>query len=159
MKEEFKDVKGYEGLYQVSDLGRVKSLLCGKTKLLKGGKDSDGYLCVSLRKNSKQKTISIHQLVAVAFLGHNPCGMRVIIDHISNEKLDNRSENLQLTSNRHNSSKDRKNKTSKYTGVSWDKSRSKWVSKIKINGKDKNLGRFTNELEASNAYQTALKKV
>tara|TARA_R110000751_G_scaffold4767_1_gene23101 strand:- start:90 stop:569 length:480 start_codon:yes stop_codon:yes gene_type:complete len=153
--EIFKDIEGYKGLYQVSNLGRVKSFH-GKGKLLKGNKGSGGYLAVGLSKNKKITLFRIHVLVAVAFLGHKPCGYKVVIDHINNIQSDNRFENLRLTTNRYNTSKDKKNKTSKYTGVSWSKSTSKWVTHIKINGKSKHLGLFTDELEASNAYQKAL---
>ena len=79
--EIFKDVKGYEGLYQVSDLGRVKSLarldVLGRRvreKILKNAVNAKGYLIVNLAKSSKSNVKYIHQLVAVAFLGHEPKG-------------------------------------------------------------------------------------
>ena len=78
MVEIWKDIKGYEGLYQVSNLGRVKSLsiyrknsVCeyySKEKILKPLKDKGGYLNVRLWKNKKGKTIKIHRLVACNFL-------------------------------------------------------------------------------------------
>ena len=153
--EIFKDIKGYEGLYQVSNLGNVKSFY-SKWGLLKGNKGSGGYLAVGLSKKKIIKTFRIHQLVAIAFLGHTPNGFETVVDHINNNQLDNRVENLKLTTNRYNTSKDKKNKTSKYTGVSWSKSANKWITHIKINGKSKHLGLFINEIEASNAYQKAL---
>ena len=99
---------------------------------------------------------SVHQLVAMAFLGHVPCGHKIVVDHINHDKLNNRLENLQLITNRENCSKDVKNKSSKYTGVSWDKARNKWVSQIKINGKTVPLGRYKCELVASIVYQKKL---
>ena len=64
--------------------------------------------------------------------------------------------NLQLISNRENSSKDQKGKTSDYTGVCWSKVKGKWHSQIQINGKNKHLGLFHSEEEAAKYYQDAL---
>ena len=161
--EEFRDVPNYEGMYQVSNLGNVKSLarksFTGKLlteKILKPSRASHGYLTLSLRKNGKPKTRNIHVLVAEAFLGHVPCGNSIEVDHINEDKLNNRLENLQLlTSVEHRG----KGSSSKYTGVSWHKSRNKWFSSIKINGKSKYLGSFACELKAAYAYQTELKRI
>ena len=71
MKEEWKDIKGYEGLYQVANLGRVKSLGNNKSKrekILKPGKCKDGYLIVRLYKNGKGKPFTVHRLVALHFI-------------------------------------------------------------------------------------------
>ena len=167
MKEIFKNVPGYEGIYQVSNLGNVKSLsreivngksiYISKDKILKSGFDKDGYCLVVLYKNKKRETKRIHQLVAMAFLGHKPNGVENIVDHIDNKKNNNNLNNLQIISNRLNNSKDKKNATSKYIGVSWDKKRNKWLSCISIKTKSTFLGYFINELEASEAYQNKLK--
>ena len=165
-KEEFKDVIGYEGVYQVSNLGNVKSLSriilnCGKypymskEKILKQSLDTNKYPIVNLNN----KTRKIHQLVAEAFLNHIACGHKTIVDHINNNHLDNRFENLQLITQRQNSSKDVKNKTSKYTGVCWCKHYKKWNANIKINRIKKNLGYFINEEDARDAYQNKLKEI
>jgi hypothetical protein len=170
MNEIWKDVPGYEGLYQVSSLGRVKSLSRLKTNgksthiskdlIMSPNKNRDGYLCLLLRINNKSKTKKVHQLVAMAFLNHKPDGThKIVVDHINHDKLDNRVENLQVITNRENCSKDVKNKSSKYTGVCWDKSRSKWASRIKINGKNHYLGRFNCEEEANQVYQNKLKTI
>jgi len=158
--EIFKDIPGYEGMYQVSNLGRVKSLKCNREKILKLGVNNRGYLRVGLCNRGKIKTIQIHQLVAIAFLNHTPDGtMKIVVDHKDNDKLNNRLSNLQLISTRENSSKDKKGGTSKYTGVSWVKERNKWKSQITINGKIKRLGYFNSEEEASKYYQDALKSI
>ena len=68
MKEIWKDKKDYEGLYMVSNWGRVKSIKFGKERILKLTKDKDGYLIVNLYKNNKSKTFKVHRLVAEAFL-------------------------------------------------------------------------------------------
>lgn len=159
--EIWKDIPNYEGIYQVSSLGRVKSLGNDKKKqekVLKPAK-TRGYMQVILRKNKVQKTITVHQLVAIAFLGHVPCGHRLEVDHINSIKHDNRLENLQILSHRDNSTKGQKQGTSKYRGVSWCKSNKKWVANIRINNKLKFLGYFIIEEEASRVYQNKLKEI
>lgn len=168
MEEIFKDIPGYEGLYQVSNLGNVKSLprkICNhkgchisKEKILKPGL-SIGYLSVVLSDKITEKTFRVHILVARAFLNHFTDGTtKLVIDHINNIKTDNKVENLQIITNRENCSKDAKG-ISKYTGVSWDKVKRKWMSRLKYNGKYMFLGYFTCELDASKAYQDKLKEI
>ena len=158
IREVWRDIPNYEGIYLVSNIGNVKSLHRDKHVILKHGDDGRGYKIVGLSFRNKSKTVKIHSLVAMSFLNHKPDGThKVVIDHINNIKTDNRVENLQLISSRENSTKDLKNGTSKYIGVCWDKDRGTWNAKIKINGKTKNLGRFKTEIEASQAYKNALK--
>jgi hypothetical protein len=169
-KEIWKDITGYNGFYQVSNLGSVKSLsrlndngkrkYISKERILKPGKDSYGYYQVGLCKNGKQKSMKVHVLVAMEFLGHTPDGThRMVPDHINDIKTDNRAENLQLITGRQNVAKSRFNmkKSSKYTGVYWHKQNNKWVAHIAIEGKRNHLGLFENELDAHEAYQKALK--
>ena len=158
MKTEiWKDIKDYEGLYQVSNLGRVKSLKFGKERILSAATNATGYSLVALC-NGKTKAITVHQLVAMAFLNHKPCGYKLVVDHINTIKTDNRLENLQVITHRQNCTKDKKG-TSKYTGVHWCKPRNKWRAEIRINGKTKYLGSFKSELEASEAYQLKLETI
>jgi hypothetical protein len=161
-KEIFKDIPNYEGTYQVSNLGNVKSLGNEKTRkerILKPADNGHGYYRVNLCKEGKKKTMKVHVLVAMAFLNHNPDGThRICVDHINNNPLDNRVENLQLISQRENTSKDKKG-SSKYTGVSWHKRHNKWMVSIAINGKSKHLGYFTDEYEAHLTYQNKLNEI
>ena len=160
--EIWKDIKGYEGSYKVSSLGNVKSLArkgCLKDRILKTVKNSDGYYIVVLSDSGKFLNKKIHQLVSIAFLNHNPCGMSIQVDHINGIKTDNRVENLQLLNSREHNAKTAKqtrNKSSKYTGVNWYERDNKWQSNITIKNKLIYLGIFTNELEASKMYKLAL---
>lgn len=165
MKEIFKDIIGYEGLYQISNFGNVKSLKRKKPnnrygkedRILAGGVDRGGYLIFSLSLNGKRKTYSAHQLVAIYFLNHIPNGHKIVVDHIDNDKSNNNVNNLQLISVRENTSKDKNNNSSKYTGVCWIESSKKWKAQIYIKGKVKHLGYFDDELKASEVYNKAKK--
>jgi hypothetical protein len=160
MNEIWKDVPNYEGLYQVSNLGNIKSLNYNKTKkekVLLPNKSTNEYLNVRLYNNNKSKVYSVHQLVAIAFLNHNICGHKLVIDHINDNKLDNRFENLQIITNRENVYKNQNKGTSKYKGV--NKSGNKWVARIRIKNERKYLGYFNCELAAHLAYQNKLKTI
>lgn len=91
MKEIFKPIPGYEHGYEVSNLGRVKSLKRGKEKLLKPGLISGGYYHVILFKDGKGKTHKVHRLVMLAFIGESDLD----VNHINGIKTDNRLENLE----------------------------------------------------------------
>lgn len=168
MEEIWKDVTGYEGLYQVSNLGNVKSLsrkVCNitgcrttKTRLLKLGIDSKGYYMCVLCRDKHRKTKNVHKLVAISFLNHIPNGYDLVIDHVNDNKLDNRVENLQIVTQRYNSHKTQGSYSSKYKGVCWSKNAKKWKSAIVLNKKTIFLGYYTDEHEAYLAYQSKLKQ-
>ena len=103
MTEEWRDIKGYEGLYQVSNLGRVKSLNYNRTrkeKILKPAKNKVGYLQVVLYKNKNDKHYTIHQLVAKTFL-ENPYNFKEI-NHKDENPLNNESSNLEWCDRKYN---------------------------------------------------------
>lgn len=110
MKEEWKDIVGYEGLYQVSNLGRVKSFdkvvknakgtYIKKERYLKPQKISNGYFIVGLYKNKKHKNIYIHKIVAEAFLDNSNCYEE--INHIDGNKENNVFSNLEYCSRNYN---------------------------------------------------------
>ena len=160
-QEEWRDVPGYGGQYQVSNRGNVKTLSdrWGKERLLKPIISTTGYYFLNLTKDGKSKIYYIHKLVAMCFLNHKADRYNEVVDHINNDKLDNRLENLQLTTNRHNTSKDKTGYTSKYVGVSWNKQTNKWRCQIIINGKRIHLGRFKCEMHAGVTYQKALRDI
>jgi hypothetical protein len=159
--EIWKEVPGYEDLYEVSSLGRVKSLSNNgdkKEKIRVLRLDIHGYLSINL-SNKKIKRYKVHQLVAMAFLGHTPCGNKLVVDHINGIKTDNRLENLQIVTIRYNSRKTQVNYSSQYKGVSFSKNKNRWIARIQIDGKSKYLGMHKTELEASEAYQNKLKEI
>ena len=101
--EEWRDIKGFEGKYMVSNLGRVKSLnyrRTGKEKILKAFANNCGYLRVMLCKDGKSKLYLVHVLVAIAFC-ENPEGY-TDVNHINEVKSDNRAENLEFCSRSYN---------------------------------------------------------
>ena len=103
MEEIWKNIDGYEGLYQVSNLGRVKSLnyrRTGKERILKPGTDKGGYLYVFLYKNGKQKPFSIHRLVAKAFIP-NP-NKKPEVNHKDEDKTNNCLTNLEWMTRKDN---------------------------------------------------------
>ena len=162
MVEIWKDIKDYEGFYMVSSLGNVKSLKrkrVPRDKTLVACVCGVGYFVVGLSKKGVHKTKAIHQLVAIAFLNHTPNGKKIVVDHIDNDKLNNSLENLQLITHRHNLSKDKKKYSSQHIGVSWSKKRKSWRSSIGVNGVLQNLGNFTDETQAAEAYQLALNNI
>ena len=158
--EEWKDIPNYKGRYLISNTGVIVSFAwVNKPRVMKQTDNGNGYLVVNLRVDGKSKSRMVHQLVAEAFLNHKPNGHKIVVDHIDNVKTNNNVWNLQLTSTRINSTKDRKNCVSKYTGVTRSTDNKKWKAKIWIDGKSVYLGRFSSEIEASKAYQSKLKEI
>lgn len=107
MTEEWRDVAGYEGLYQISNYGNVKSVARADTvgrkrkeRLLTQTNSSWGYKCVKLCNGETQKTVRVHRLVADAFIpnpDHHPC-----VNHKDEDKNNNRADNLEWCSWRYN---------------------------------------------------------
>lgn len=102
MQEIWKDIKGYEGLYQVSNLGRIKSFHKYRTtnRIMKP-RLKRGYYQIGLRKDSKRKWYSIHRLVAQAFILNS--NNYPIINHKDGNKLNNNVDNLEWCTYSYNS--------------------------------------------------------
>jgi DNA-binding XRE family transcriptional regulator len=111
--EVWEDIKGYEGLYQISTLGRVKSLRrvvnlvkrdglrTISEKILKPSRDRDGYFYVALCKEGTQKTFKIHRLVAMTFIP-NPDNLPHVLHKEEDLELRDQVDNLWWGSDRHN---------------------------------------------------------
>lgn len=109
MEEIWKDIEGYEGYYQVSSLGRVKSLpiTYGQKynqrpyeKILTPIKDAAGYYRVHLRRDGRDKRISVHRLVAIAFID-NPLNLK-FVNHKDEDKTNNHANNLEWCTAKYN---------------------------------------------------------
>ena len=103
INENWKAVVGYEGLYEVSDLGRVRSLNYNKTgviQVLKPRASKDGYVRVKLSKEGKAKTLCVHRLVAQAFIP-NPDGLPEV-NHKDENPANNCVENLEYCDRSYN---------------------------------------------------------
>lgn len=111
MEEIWKDIKGYEGMYQVSNLGRVKRVTTGR--ILKSGKNRGGYLYVNLCKQRVVSNKRIHRLVAEAFIP-NPQN-KPQVNHVDEDKTNNRVDNFEWVTatenNNHGTHNDRVSKT------------------------------------------------
>lgn len=167
MNEIWKDIDGYNGDYQISNLGKVKCLKFNKIRMVKATLSGNSnrplqkglYYTVKLNKKGNVKNMRVHRLIALHFIekivGKN------FVNHIDGDRLNNCVKNLEWCTCRENTihSYSLKKTSSKYCGVCWDKSRKKWVAQITINSKNKFLGRFDIEEEASYAYEVALKSL
>jgi len=161
--EQWKDIPDYEGYYQISNLGRVKSL--EKTLIINGKKcvykplikkshiSKRGYYEIGLCKNRLGIKKKIHRLIAISFIDNPKNNPQV--NHIDGNRLNNRISNLEWVNNRENACHRVKssNWTSQYTGVSYFKRDNKWRSSIQVNGVSVRFGMFKTEEEA---YQKRL---
>lgn len=119
--ENWKDIERFDLPYQVSNLGRVRRLECLNARgrkleerILSGSANSHGYIQVCLMQNGKGRLVSVHALVAEAFLGYSRDGkMTTVVNHIDEDKTNNNVLNLEVTSQRqnniHSKTKRRKN--------------------------------------------------
>ena len=162
VEEIWKDIIGFEGLYEISNYGNIKS--CKRyvphsrfveklvpERILSLGKDKDGYLMAILCKDSTKKTVKVHRLVAEAFV--EKLGDKNIVNHIYFNKSNNYFDNLEWVSYTENicHSKLKIKTTSKYIGVSYSKKDKAFRAIIKYNGKINYLGNFKNEEDAYKA--------
>lgn len=164
MKNEiWKSITNYNGYYEVSNKGRIKSLnrtifhprgnLNLKESILKYSKNKNGYHQVVLQKNGDKKSFKIHRLVAIEFV-NNPNNLEEV-NHKDNDKSNNQDDNIEWTTTRENTChRSIQSNNGKPIGVSWDKTRNKWSSSIRIGKKRIFLGRFDNLQDAYAARVT-----
>ena len=99
--EVWRDIAGYDGMYQVSDLGRVRSKKYGDWRVFRPNKNKYGYLYVGLSKENKRKHFYVHRLVAQAFI-ENDNIFNTEINHINEDKSDNKVSNLEYCDRSYN---------------------------------------------------------
>jgi hypothetical protein len=138
MEEIWKDVVGYEGLYQVSNLGNFKSYYFNKEKCIKNTINTNGYLAINLYKDKKAKRFLVHQIIYLSFK-NIASNRKYVIDHIDNNKLNNQLNNLQLVTNRYNSVKDKKSKSKEYDIYLNGKS---YLIRMRINNRKYSIGTY-----------------
>lgn len=166
-QETWKSIPGYNGFYQVSNFGRVKSTprklrvrrgyRMSKEQILKPFSDRCGYFQLTLSKNGKIKRFFVHRIVLSSFIGHSDES----VDHIDGDKHNNNLYNLEYLPLRENITRYniKKNKTSKYTGVCRLFGEKKWRAYIGINCKTKYLGIFKTEEDAAKKYTEYLNQI
>jgi hypothetical protein len=107
---------------------------------------ANGYAITTVGKRPNRKTVLMHRLLT---------GMRV--DHKNRNRLDNQRHNLRPATQSQNMGNRSKStgKSSQFKGVSWNSRYQKWQTHIRLNGKSKNLGMYTDETQAAEAYNEA----
>lgn len=157
--EIWKPIPSYEGIYEVSDFGNIKSLdrivkQSNCTRNLKGlilsfTEDSFGYKTVGLTRYGKTKRIRVHRLVYESFV--STIKDKLVVDHINGDVRDNRLSNLQVITHRENITKGKYKNTLKYkkeSNVFYRSDRDRWVVRFSINGKFKSFGSFKKKEQA-----------
>ena len=150
-------IKSYEGLYDVSTNGDIRSHHGKKTRVIKSHPDKDGYLHIELNKQGERKDLRVHRIVAETFVP-NPNNKKYV-NHLNFIKDDNFYLNLEWCTSRENSHhyhKTNEKKTSQYIGVRLH-SGNRWQARITIDNKNYHLGLFDSEFLANLAYQKAKK--
>jgi hypothetical protein len=169
--EIWKEIEGSDGYYLVSNMGRIwvkeRTAIRSngrpqrvKERVYRGYLSRNGYYKARIGCNGETVFSGfVHQLVAMVFMGHEPNGHSVVVDHINHDGTDNRVENLRLVTTRQNTSHRKIKGTSRFPGVFWDKNARKWRSMISVNGKSLHLGLFKDEEEAYFAYLKRLNEL
>jgi len=150
-KEIFKSIECAPD-YEISNLGRVKSLKPRKPMYLKLLKASIGYPQVCLRTDNKIRRLYIHRLLAYAFMGYDIDDKTMVVDHIDGNSMNYSLSNLQIITHRENLSKRKDRRSS--TGVR--KQNNRYYVQVYINGVQEYLGGFDTEEQASMAYNNRL---
>lgn len=155
--EIFKDIPDYQGKYQVSDLGRVKSFKGKNPKILINKIDRKGYQFVCLCNNGN-KYLRVGQLVCISFLNHKPDGtQKYVVDHKNRIRNDDRLNNLQVITQRENASKDTTNLNG-FIGVVKMRG-TRYAAKIRINGVVTHIGTYSTAEEANIGYKNKLNEL
>lgn len=171
MDEVWVDIAGFEGLYKISNIGRVMRLRKEIVRPIGNNYFTEeaimstynltGYRCIVLTKNKRTHRLRVHRLVAQAFIP-NPEN-KPQVNHINAIRDDNRVQNLEWVDNRenaiHHSMNFLKTKSSRFPGVSYDKKRNKWLAATEVRRKAHFIGRFDIEEDAAEAYKNYILKL
>lgn len=154
--ERWRTISGFEGRYEVSDLGRVRSLkrtdsrgIVHQECIKKCQTGPDRRPGIVLEKPPKTgKRFRVSRLVATAFLGEIPKGC--LVDHINHDTTDNRLCNLRIATSSQNCINKKKQ-----CGIYWHATGKKWTAVITKNYKTTHLGMFANRKDAVDARRCA----
>ncbi len=151
--EQLVDIPGYEGLYSISNTGRV--FRHNDPGWQVPSESSSGYLQVQLSKNGDKRVHSIHRLVAEAFIPRQN-DLQDEVNHKDGNKHNDRSDNLEWVT-RHGNMAHAKREgnlegTSSFLGVGYHSGRNRWRARVSYNGRRWHVGWFTTEIEAARAY-------
>ena len=163
--EIWKPIKGFEKLYEVSNLGRIRNT---RGKVMKTYTINSGYECLKFTVNGKRTSHLVHRLVANAFITKPKVDYKLEVNHIDEDKYNNKVDNLEWVSSSENKQhsmksgrydkiftakntlgKKHKSNVSKYHNVGYDKNRNKWVAVVRHNKKNYYSKRFNTEKEAA----------
>lgn len=168
--EEWKPIKNYEGLYEISQYARIKSLIrtrCSgrgryapiKERMLKTALDSTGYLMTAISKSGKSKSMSIHRTVWDYF-GDSPRNAHTLqVDHVYNDRLNCTIWNLQLLTGRANICKEVELKKRDALPLGVYKRKNRFAAQITLNRKVRYLGAFRSPELASQLYRFVRKQI
>lgn len=177
--EIWKDIGGFEGRYQVSNLGRVRNL---KGRVLKPYINNSGYSCLKLA-GGIQTNFLVHRLVARAFVENNSPATKDVVNHINFDRLDNSAVNLEWCDTQENLAASRaagrmpynkptlglklggqRSGTSRFHGVFRrdykykNTTRERWWAYLSVGGKTLETKSFPTELEAAKYYDSLVDK-
>jgi hypothetical protein len=169
---------GLETNVEVTKCGRVRRVkvnwIKNKSKLgefdfnkkkYKSGYQSIGVQIKELRffsnqiKESKLRTLQVHQLVASVFLGYKWNGHTFVVDHIDSDKLNNNVDNLQILTHIQNTLKEKSFKSLKKQNIYFNNMVKSYICQIKINNDYKYIGMFKDKNDALNHYNNKLKEI
>jgi hypothetical protein len=168
LQEIWGPIIGYEGIYEISNFGRAKSLerivklrdsnRTVRERILNPNKNHrTNYYHIKLFSNCEGKTFQIHTLVWDHFGDRKRDGLKLQVDHIDGNKLNNRIDNLQILTSRENLSKGHVQRGRKLpTGVDYHKKSQKYRAQIRLNGEGIHLGIFNTKESAHQAYIKAI---
>lgn len=157
-QEIFVPVTGFEGLYEISNYGRLRNA----RKIMKTYQINSGYPAAKIVKEGQRTSVLIHRLVAQHFL--KPVAGKNEVNHINQEKTDNSVDNLEWMTSKENKAHSYANgwteynepskgikigKSSKFHNVLWDKNRNKWVGVVRHQKKNHFAKRFDSEVAAA----------